>query len=103
MAKREMKTKQNEEVLVEKTVVEEAVVEEAAGETIEPVSVKPLVGIISNCTRLNIRKKPNKSADVVTVLNAKTEVTIDPDYTNKEWYKLVSDAGYCMKAFITLK
>lgn len=100
MAKREMKSQKVEEPIIEETVND--VAEEVVEEKIIPI------GIVTNCSKLNIRKKASLKADVLTVLNAKTEVTIDPDYTNKEWYKIVPNnsdevAGYCKKEFITIK
>ena len=98
MAKREMKTVKAEEQIVEETTVETPVVEVE-----EP---KALIGVVTGCTRLNVRKKPNVKADVVKVIDAKDEVQIFENESNKEWYWVVTKdetTGFCMKKFITVK
>ena len=95
MAKRELKTKPEEVVEVETETT--VVVEE------EKEEVKPVFGVVTGCTKLNIRKKPKVDAgNILGTINAKTQVVIDTTYNNKEWYKL-EDGSYCMKKFITIK
>ena len=99
MAKRELKTQKTEETIIEETVETTEVVEEPAEKPIP-------VGIVTDCSKLNIRKKANRTSDALAVVNAKTEVTIDPDYSNKEWYKVTlkdGTVGYCMKKYISIK
>jgi uncharacterized protein YgiM (DUF1202 family) len=107
MAKREMKTQKVEEPIIEETIVEETVVEEPVVEEVVETVAKPIsVGVVTGCSKLNIRKKANSNGDVLTVVNAKTELTIDPDYSNKEWFKVTlkdGTVGYCMKKFVTIK
>lgn len=60
-------------------------------------------GVVANCAKLNVRVKPSVKADVVCVLDAKTEVTIDVDKSNDEWLKVRTAAGadgYCMRKFV---
>ena len=103
MAKRELKTKVTEETVVEESIVEEPIIEEPVEEVVEPKIIP--IGIVSNCLKLNLRNKANAKADVIKVLDAKTEMVIDPDYKNDKWYKVtVSDlTGYCMKEFVVIK
>lgn len=108
MAKREMKTKTTEEQIVEETTVETPVVEEKCEDVLktETEEIKPLIGIVNWCSRLNIRKKPNIKAEVIKVINANDKVTIFADKSNKDWYCVrVTDTieGFCMKKFITIK
>lgn len=92
-------------------VTEPAVVEEVAP---APVEVKaPVVekkfGIVTNCSRLNVRSKASTNSDVVCVINTGTEVEITGDRDNSEFYKVRSVdkanhfTGFCMKKFITIK
>ena len=116
-------------VNVEETVVEEtpAVVEAtpAVKETpvvdviIEPVAeaetskkktkpAKPatMTGIVSGCTKLNIRVKPNATATVLCVVDAKSELKIDESKTNKDWFAVCTSngvEGYCMRKFVEVK
>lgn len=90
--------------------------EPVAVETTEPVVAEPVapvvqtkVGVVANCEKLNVRKKPNVGADVVTIITRGTEVEIDKSKSTKEFYKVRSTSttegfdGYCMKKFISIK
>lgn len=98
MAKREMKTVKTEEVIVESVVSE---IEEKAEDT-TPVTA---VGVVTDCVKLNVRKKADLKANVIAVLGEKTEVTVYPNESTKDWYKVIvgSVDGYCMKKYITVK
>lgn len=97
------------EVKVEEPVTEAATIEpevetEApAPETEEPT---PIVGVVSGCARLNIRKKPNVNGGVACVVTAGTKLTINPNNSNDRWFGVtLSDGlkGYCMKQYVTLE
>ena len=90
MAKRELKTKKTEEQIVEENA---AVVEETV----------PTIGVVTGCSKLNVRKKPNINSDVIVVVNAGSELTIDVDKSHGEWYKVTdqnNNVGYCMKKYV---
>lgn len=92
MAKRELKTKKTEEPMIEETT---AVTE----------GVIPTTGVVTGCSKLNIRKKANISSDVVAVANAGSELTIDTDKSTGEWYKVTDNngtIGYCMKKYVKI-
>ncbi len=73
-------------------------------ETVETVTLPETVtGTVANCTKLNVRVKPNATADVVCVLDANTEVKIDVDKSDNEWFCVNTAAGiegYCMRKFM---
>lgn len=78
-------------------VVETPIVEEVAVEKI---------GVVENCTRLNVRKEPNTEAEVVCVLTVPSEVTINEKESTEDFYKICTAAGaegFCMKKFIRIK
>ena len=104
-----------EEVIEEtkEDISESAVEEEVVEETKEDISesaveeevVETLYGIIKDCSKLNIRKKPNTSADVVCIVNEGTEVKINTDGVDG-WYGVCTAngiEGYCMSKFVELK
>lgn len=73
-------------------------------EQAEPIKI--VKGVVSNCTKLNVRKEPKKDAEVLVVIDAKTKVEVEPDNSTDKWYKVSTKngiEGYCMKDFITLK
>ena len=108
MAKRDWKNTKPEadaaeEVKVEKTLPEqiESVFEEVVAPATNPVVV------VSNCSRLNIRKKPNLNANVVCVVNAGTELTVAQPFKNgDEWMRVSTKdgvEGHCMRKYVTFK
>jgi len=66
MGKNNKQSKPVVDTPVEPEVVEE-VVEEVEVVT-EEVTSKPVIGVVSNCDRLNVREKPFKGANVLTIL-----------------------------------
>lgn len=66
---------------------------------------EPVIGLVSNCTNLRIRKEPDEKAEVLGILSVDTEVMIDEDESIGEFYKVYTDSGlegFCMKPFITV-
>lgn len=64
-----------------------------------------IVGVVSDCKKLNIRKAPNKDADVVCVVTEDTELTIAPHSVDKPWYRVTTTdgvKGFCMREFVTI-
>lgn len=97
----------------EKPVVQEAepVIE---GQTVIPEVTMPpeaeaqeakLPGIVGNCARLNVRKEPNKMADVIAVLEAGSEVRLVSEKPVNGFYNVIaadSREGYCMCDYISI-
>ena len=97
MARREMKTA--EEIKDVVTPENETVVEKK----------KEVTGIVVDCKKLNIRKAPKDGAEVVTIVDAGTKLTIcNIEKAIGDWYKVKIDNGtsgfngYCMKKFVKL-
>ena len=64
---------------------------------------KTIIGIVSNCSKLNVREKPTKASEVKCVLNEGTEVIIDIEKSTNTWYYVITPSGiegYCMNQFI---
>ena len=104
------KNKKNFEIkedLVEEAVitpVEEGTDDSPVEEAPIPV-VKPVIGTVSKCPKLNVRKKPNLNAKVVTVIGVNCKVNIDEDKSTNDFYKVTTESGvegYCMKDFIVI-
>lgn len=82
---------------VEAPVVVETPVQEAP---------KPLLGYVANCEKLNVRKKPSLTAEVVCVIADHTDVEIDKEESTDEFYKVSLASGvegFCMKKYIAVK
>lgn len=88
-----------------KAVVREpvnVVPEEPVVETLAP----EVIGAVTNCSRLNVRAKPDITASVVCVIPKASEVTINEAESTKDFYKVCTAAGaegFCVKEFIELK
>lgn len=73
---------------------------------IEPeITPEPTKGIVVDCARLNVRKKPNADAEVVHIIERSAKVLIDEENSTKSFYKVCTEVGvegYCMKQFIEI-
>lgn len=81
-------------------VVEPVVVAPTPEVKMEPKIVK---GTVAGCSKLNVRAKPSTEADIVCVLDAKSEITINVDKSTDEWFCICTAAGvkgYCMRKFV---
>lgn len=81
------------------------VVAEPAEPVIEDSEPEGILGVVTECVKLNVRKEPSTEADVVTTLPIATEVMVDIFESTEEFYKVTTGAGvegYCMKKFINI-
>ena len=92
-------------MVVEQSDTAEKPVVDLVEETVETVALpKTVIGIVNNCSKLNVRVAPYISAGVVCVLDAKTEVEIDVSQSTDDWFHVTTAAGiegYCMRKFVT--
>lgn len=75
-------------------------------ETEIPVAQPPVLGVVARCGKLNVRKAPDLSAEILCEALLKSELTIDLDKSTDEWYSVCTSAGiegFCMKKFVDLK
>lgn len=98
-----------EEVVEPVEVKEESAVGEAKVEEPTPVVEQPkpeskqLTGNVAGCAKLNVRKEPNKDAEILAVINEGAEVVINKIKSTMDFYSVCTAAGidgYCMKKFI---
>lgn len=104
-------------------VVEPVVEEPVVDPVVEPVTEEPTVepeviqdpiersildAVVSGAKKLNVRREPSKDADVVCVLAEGTTLTVCPEESTEEFYKVfavckeVLVEGYCVKTFIKI-
>ena len=99
--------KMDEVVSGQIAAVEEEVEVEAVEEILaeEPVVVS-LIGAVSGCELLNVRKTPVVADNVVCTLKQDELVVIDVRESADGWYKIYTEAGiegYCMVQYIAIK
>ena len=75
--------------------------------TQEPVEKEaPKVGVVDNCSRLNVRVAPRITADVRLIINKGDEVTLCEKQPKGEWFRVRTQnntEGFCMKKYITIQ
>lgn len=87
------------------TVVETIAEAETKSEigSVEEVKTVTVVGVVTDCERLNVRSKPSKTGNVICVVNRDSKLIIDNNASTLDWYKVCAEngaEGYCMKKFI---
>lgn len=68
--------------------------------------VKPVVGYVTNCAKLNVRDEPTPHSNVLCTIEQDSEVEIDEAQSTEDYYKICTAAGvegYCVKYFINIK
>lgn len=92
----------SEEQLIETEIQSEITPEPEVEPEIIP---EPKSGMVVDCARLNVRKKPKVDAEVVVIINRWANVLIDDENSTKSFYKVCTEAGvegYCMKQYIRI-
>ena len=67
---------------------------------------EPIAGVVDNCLRLNVREKPSIDAEIITALEAGSEVRLMKDEMENGFYKVCTASGlegYCMCEYIVIK
>ena len=86
---------------------------EETGEVTEEQNVEPeveestvIIGVVTNCEKLNVRVIPQQYGKIRQVINESTKVQIDEKESTDEYYKVYTESGiegYCKKEFITIE
>ena len=67
---------------------------------------RPKFGVVVNCDRLNVRKRPHRLSEVLTIIEEDESVTITMSKSTHNWYYVKTESGvegYCMTDFIDRK
>lgn len=65
-----------------------------------------IIGAVTNCKILNVRKQPSKSSEVLCTVRVSDEVTINTTKSNENWFHIKTKSnieGFCMRNFINVK
>lgn len=65
-----------------------------------------VIGTVTGCSRLNVRKAPETTAEVICTIPVWSEVQICTTHDHDFWYHVYTAAGqegYCMKQFIEIE
>ena len=83
------------------TNIQDTETEKTDEEIIEEVKI----GVV-NCNKLNVREEPSLDSTIVCEVNSQTELMIDENESNDEFYKVFTASGiegFCMKKFISIQ
>lgn len=86
--------------------VEPAVNSDVMSDAPTPADKTEVIGVVTNCLRLNLRQKPSQDSDVVTILSALSEVRVDMEASTDSFYKVCTAAGiegFCMRKYIAIR
>jgi hypothetical protein len=98
----------NEIEKLDNEMIEEVGTTSEPDDIIEPEAKESelVLGVVTNCVLLNIREEPNIKAPIITKVNALSELMVDLEKVDKEWYRVYTEAGiegFCMKKFVAIK
>lgn len=80
------------------------IVENEPVEKIEE-TVCEITGVVTDCLKLNVREKPDKDAEVVTIVNCLDKLNVYLDESTDDWYAVRTASGidgFCMKKYISI-
>lgn len=81
-------------------------VDEPEAPVVDEPAKATVTGVVTGCTKLNVRKDPSATAPVLCTLSESTEVVIDEENSTNDFYKVCTVTGaegYCMKTYISIK
>lgn len=80
-------------------------VDEAANISKDEMKAAMTSGVVTDCLKLNVRKKPSADAEILVIIDALSEVMVDVDASTNDFYKVAVDGveGFCMKKYIALR
>ena len=64
-----------------------------------------VIGVVTDCLKLNIRQRPYKDSEVVAIAVCLDELSIDIEASTNDWYAVCTVAGiegFCMKKFVAV-
>lgn len=65
-----------------------------------------VTGVVTDCSKLNVRVAPSADADVVAVIPALTEVVVDAGASTDTFFKVIAASGvegFCMRKYIAIR
>lgn len=61
-----------------------------------------IIGVVHNCSKLNIRKEPNVDSEVLCVVDSGSNLQIDLVNSTYGWFSVCTETGiegFCMKEY----
>lgn len=67
---------------------------------------KPMIGVVIDCSSLNIRAKSSINSEIIATVKAGTKLLINEDESIGEWYKVCTETGiegFCMRKYVSIR
>ena len=83
----------------------EEVVEETAEKIVEESVPSIVLGVVTECVKLRVRKTPEVGDNVICEILFASEVLVDLNESTNDFYKITTGVGiegYCMKQYINI-
>lgn len=64
------------------------------------------VGIVTGCSKLNVREEPKTDSAIISEISCQAEVMIEETESTEDFYKVCTSfgvEGFCMKKYIVVK
>lgn len=85
---------------------EETTVHETKSSVKPKEEKKKILGVVTDCIKLNIRSKPEENAKILVKVPVLSELEIDRTKSTDKWYRVITESGisgFCMKKFVAIK
>lgn len=85
---------------------EETTVPETKPPVKQKEETKKIMGVVTDCLKLNIRSKPEANAKILVEVPVLSELEIDRAKSTDKWYRVITESGisgFCMKKFVAMK
>lgn len=111
MSKRKYYNNKMEDITDEIVAKTESTNEESVEVSDEELSEEPvdesalLIGVVTGCTRLNVRAEASFTSEVLTIVDAGVELQIHGVGTTDEFFKVTTEFGidgYAMRQFVSI-
>ena len=67
---------------------------------------KQMIGVVMDCSSLNIRAKSSINSEIIATVKVGTELLINEDESIGEWYKVCTEVGiegFCMRKYVSIR
>lgn len=74
-------------------------------EEAEEEKIQPIMGVVTECSKLRVREIPSPEGAEVTIVDFGEEIMVDLEESTEDFYKVWTAAGkegYCMKQYIVV-
>lgn len=96
---------ENVEEVNEETTETTENTEETSENSDESTESNTVIGKLSGCSKLYLRKEASKESDSLTIIEFDDEIIIDEENSTEDFYKVSVKGfeGYCVKEYVTIK